>query len=219
MSIHHLKNLLKAGAGLLIVAVIGGVLFVYSGLFDPGADSKHSTLVYTLLQTMRERGIATRAHGIPVPDLQEPALILGGAGNYDAMCSGCHLKPGVKDSEMHRGLYPQPPALAALAQPIDPERAFWVVKHGIKASGMPAWGKSMDDRSIWGLVAFLHVLPKLTQEDYHEAVELSGGHSHGDGEHAQHDDSDGAAHHHDMEKVAAPESTEDAPDHHHDAHD
>jgi hypothetical protein len=44
---------------------------------------------------------------------------------------------------------------------------------------MPAWGKSMDDQTIWGMVAFLQTMPNLTSEVYHEAVAQSEGHSHG----------------------------------------
>ena len=123
-----------------------------------------------------------------MPDLTDPLLIRSGAGNYSAMCAGCHLHPGVADSEMHRGLYPQPPELAAMTRRTPPEHAFWIIKHGIKASGMPAWGKSMDDRAIWGLVAFLQRLPTLSADDYHEAVEHSGGHAHGAAESAGHND-------------------------------
>jgi hypothetical protein len=72
-----------------------------------------------------------------------------------------------------------------------------VIKHGIKASGMPAWGKSMGDEYIWGLVAFLQQLPKLDAAGYKTLVASSGGHSHGgtgSGEHHHHDEA-GEGHH------------------------
>lgn len=171
-------DFVKALLVLSLAAIIGGLAFVYSGLFNPAADEPHSMPFHWLLETVRERGIGARADGAAVPDLKEAALVRAGAGNYHAMCVGCHLAPGMPDSEIHRGLYPQPPVLAVAGAAVEPRRAFWVIKHGIKASGMPAWGKSMDDRAIWGMVAFLQALPKLTPEQYHEAVEASGGHSH-----------------------------------------
>lgn len=158
--------------------LLAGVAFIYSGLMPPGADQPHSALVYRLLETTRERGIAVRASKISVPPLDDPALIRSGAGNYNAMCSGCHLMPGVTQSELSQGLYPAPPPLAEVEE-LDPAEAFWVIKHGIKASGMPAWGKSMDDRFIWGMVAFLKKLPTLSEEQYKTEVACSGGHSHG----------------------------------------
>ncbi|MEP7044604.1 MAG: cytochrome c, partial [Dokdonella sp.] len=103
----------------------------WSGVYDFAADTPHWPLTEQALKMARTRSIATHALGIVVPDLDDAALIRSAAGNYDAMCSGCHLKPGKADSELHRGLYPQPPNLAQTALD-DPAQAFWVIKHGIK---------------------------------------------------------------------------------------
>ncbi|KFN42961.1 c-type cytochrome [Arenimonas oryziterrae] len=186
----------------VLTAGIVGIAALGFGAYNPAADEQHSRIVYWLLQTLRERGVEVRTDKSAIPDLGNAETLRIGAGNYNAMCVGCHLKPGQTDSELHRGLYPQPPSLVAIGDHVAPERAFWIIKHGIKASGMPAWGKSMDDRSIWGLVAFLRTLPRLSPEDYHEAVERSGGHTHGAPGAAAH-----SQHHH--------ESTE----HGHDGHD
>ena len=181
--------------------------FVWSGIYDVGADSIHSRPVYSMLQTLRERSITARAGKLhPPPNLSDMALIRQGAGNYDAMCTGCHLGPGIEPTELSRGLYPAPPNLAKAGEFV-PSHHFWVIKHGIKASGMPAWGKSMGDEYIWGMVAFLQQLPKLDAAHYRALVASSGGHSHGggeSGEHHHHDD-DAEEHHHDGET-----------DHHHD---
>ena len=160
--------------------VIGG--FIWSGIYNIGADDAHTRPVYTLLQMLRDRSITARASKLhPPPNLNDPTQIRQGAGNYDAMCTGCHLAPGMKDTELSKGLYPAPPALAKVAVG-NPAHHFWVIKHGIKASGMPAWGKSMEDEHIWGMVAFLQQMPKLDAAQYKALVVSSGGHSHGGGE-------------------------------------
>lgn len=171
--------------------LLTGAAFIYFGLIPPGADQPHSALVYQLLESTRERGIAVRAKGIAVPALDDPALIRSGAGNYNAMCSGCHLMPGVKESELSKGLYPVPPPLADVDD-LKPAEAFWVIKHGIKSSGMPAWGKSMDDGYIWGLVAFVMKLPTLSEQQYKTEVACSGGHSHGGSVTVEHEHEDPA---------------------------
>ncbi|MNM71884.1 hypothetical protein D3C81_835610 [compost metagenome] len=51
---------------------------------------------------------------------------------------------------------------------------------------MPAWGKSMGDEYIWGIVAFLDQLPQLNAEQYKTMVAASGGHQHGGGESEMH---------------------------------
>ncbi|HET9485757.1 MAG TPA: cytochrome c, partial [Xanthomonadales bacterium] len=104
-----------------------------------------------------------------------------GAGNYSAMCAACHLSPDAQETELAIGLYPRPPRWDTLAG-IDPREAFWVVKHGIKSSGMPAWGKSMDDEYLWGLVAFMGQFGSMTAAQYSALVAASPGHRHGGGE-------------------------------------
>jgi len=179
---------------LAIAALLGAAIFVWSGVYNIGADNVHTKPVYSMLQMLRERSITARAKDLhPPPNLNDPALIRQGAGNYDSMCTSCHLDPGMEGTEMSEGLYPVPPNLSA-DEIGNPAHHFWVIKHGIKASGMPAWGKSMDDEYIWGMVAFLQQLPKLSPEQYLAMVADSGGHSHGGGETKPHDDATGEDH-------------------------
>lgn len=175
----------------LSVLAIGAAAFVYSGIYNIGADDHHTKPVFAVLQTLRDRSIHIRSEDIKVPDLNDPQLILKGAGQYAAMCTQCHLKPGMKDSEIRPGLYPQPPNLSQMH--VDPKDAFWVIKHGIKMSAMPAWGGSHDDPTIWSMVAFLQKLPGMTPEQYKDIVarappdddmdmDEGGGHSHSHGD-------------------------------------
>ena len=182
--------------GLLIAVASGAALFAWSGVYNAAADVPHWPLTERLMETVRDRSAAVRSSDIVVPDLDNESLIRVGAGNYDAMCVECHLRPGVAKTELSLGLYPAPPQFAR-NRPDDPAAAFWVIKHGLKMSGMAAWGKSMDDKSIWGMVAFLQRLPEMSENQYHELVESSEGHTHGAAE-------DPHSHHHE----------EDSPDEH-----
>lgn len=158
----------------ITVAIVLGVLaigtgaFVYSGLYNIGADDHHTKPVFAILQTLRDRSIHLRSENIQAPDLNDPQLILKGAGQYAAMCTSCHLSPAMKDSEIRPGLYPQPPNLSQIH--VDPKDAFWVIKHGIKMSAMPAWGGSHDDLTIWSMVAFLQKLPSMSAAQYKDIV-------------------------------------------------
>lgn len=200
---------------LVSLLIIGS--FIWSGLYNIGADDTHTRPVYSVLQTLRERSIAARARTLQPPDLTDPARIKQGAGNYSAMCTGCHLSPGMTETELSKGLYPAPPNLTQ--HPVDPQEAFWVIKHGIKASGMPAWGMSMEDEYIWNMAAFLQQLPKLNAEQYQALVASSGGHSHGGGETGGHAHAAGAAddHHDDGDEHAGMEGmpTDEAKPHSH----
>jgi ketosteroid isomerase-like protein len=96
-------------------------------------------------------------------------------------------------TELSAGLSPTPPNLAKEA-PADAAEAFWVVKHGIKATGMPAWDKHMEDQYIWDIVAFVRKLPSLSAEQYQAEVAASGGHSHGGSESSDHTHEEGEEH-------------------------
>ncbi|GAB2655293.1 c-type cytochrome [Arenimonas aestuarii] len=203
-----------------VAAAVAGAL--YFGAVHPGADQPHSTVVFKLIETARDRAIAVRTRDVSVPPLGDEAQLKSGAGNYAAMCTGCHLAPGMTATELSQGLYPAPPVLADLGAP-DPARAFWVIKHGIKASGMPAWGKSMPDEYIWNMVAFLQQMPQMSPGQYQALVASSGGHDHGGGESMPHHDGmSGMAgeqmDHHDGADVAPHDDAGSAP-HDHDAPD
>lgn len=174
--------------GLLVLVTVGAGAFIWSGAYNFAADDPHWPLTERLIETARDRSIEAQLSRITVPNLKDESLIRAGAGNYDAMCAECHLEPGEDHTELSVGLYPAPPNLGR--DPVeDPAEAFWIIKHGIKMTGMPAWGKSMDDGSIWGMVAFLRQLPGMTESRYEELVESSEGHSHGsEDEQHEHDD-------------------------------
>jgi mono/diheme cytochrome c family protein len=209
-----LKTLTAAG----VVAVIVGAGVVYFGVINVGADDPHSAPVYSLLSTARDRSIAVRSRDIEVPDLSDETLIRAGAGNYNSMCIGCHLAPGLAGTELSNSLYPAPPNLSKLGVDGNPAAAFWIIKHGIKSTGMPAWGKSMADPYIWGMVAFLQQLPSLDTEQYTALAVSSGGHQHGGGESKMHNheglhegQKGAASGHHD---AGAAEEVAEAGDHH-----
>ena len=165
-----MKRLRRIITGIAVLASVaaGATLFIYSGWYDIGADDHHTKPVFAILQTLRDRSIRARSQHISVPSLDEPQMILKGSGQYAAMCAGCHLAPGMADSEIRPGLYPQPPNLSRVR--VNPKDAFWTIKHGIKMSAMPAWGASHDDPTIWSMVAFLQKLPDMTPAQYKEIV-------------------------------------------------
>jgi mono/diheme cytochrome c family protein len=158
-----------AVAVLLILAGFAALL-IYTGAYNIAADAPHLAPVYSLLNAVRQRSIAVRAAGIAVPvDLGDAKRIAAGAGLYNEMCSGCHLGQGLERSEISQGLYPRAPELArGLAA--TPAEEFWAIKHGIKMTGMAAWGPTHNDTLIWDMVAFLQKLPGMTAAQYQQTV-------------------------------------------------
>jgi ketosteroid isomerase-like protein/mono/diheme cytochrome c family protein len=173
-------KIVKIALLIVVAVVLLTGIGVYSGIFNFAADVPHWGITIRLIEAARDRFIVRQTDDVKVPaNLDDPRLVTSGAGEYAEMCTGCHLAPGMKDTEMRVGLYPKPPNLAALAARRTPAQQFWIVKHGLKMTGMPAWGLTHDDERIWSMVAFLQRLPELTPAAYHEMVEAGeGGHHH-----------------------------------------
>jgi mono/diheme cytochrome c family protein len=217
-----LKIALLAVVAVVVFATIG----VYSGLFNFAADDPHWGITQRLIEAARIRSIANHANDISVPvNLADEKLIASGAGEYAEMCTGCHLAPGMKDTEMRTGLYPKPPNLSEHGAHPSPAHQFWIIKHGLKMTGMPAWGLTHEDERIWSMVAFLQKLPDLTPAAYQELIESGeGAHSHDDMEHdgapAKASPDEKAHEHSDTESPtdARPEEEASAEPHDHSAH-
>ena len=157
---------------ILVLLVITGFagIFIYAGVYNIGADEPHSKLVSMMLDQVRERAITHHARNIvPPANLGDPKRITTGAGLYSEMCTSCHLGPGVEKSEISQGLYPPAPELARGTEHT-PAEMFWIIKHGVKLSAMPAWGKTHDDELIWDMVAFASALPKMSPEQFKAAI-------------------------------------------------
>jgi mono/diheme cytochrome c family protein len=158
---------------LIVIATLASlvlllVLFVISGAYNVGADRPHIAVVQALLEAVRERSIVRRVQTIAVPPLDGAQRLREGAEHYSAMCVDCHLAPGITVSEIRIGLSPPPPNLSQ--HEVDPRVAFWTIKHGIKMTGMPAWGKTHDDQEIWNIVAFVERLPHMSASEYRAVV-------------------------------------------------
>ena len=104
-------NILTTTAVLVLVAACVAAAFVWSGAYNIGADSPHWGVTHSIIESLRERSIESRLDGIQAPDLEDPERIRLGAASYSGMCTGCHLAPGVDNTEMRTGMYPIPPNL------------------------------------------------------------------------------------------------------------
>lgn len=161
--------LIAAVAVLLIIAAVAGIV-IYTGVYNIGADVPHSGPVFEALEQLRDKSITSHARSVSVPnDLNSPKRVVMGAGLYNEMCTGCHLGPGLERSELSQGLYPSAPELAE-GDDLSPAEQFWVIKHGVKLSAMPSWGKTHSDDLIWDMVAFIRQMPKMSPAQYKAAV-------------------------------------------------
>ena len=161
------KAILLTLAGAVALLAIGGVAFIGSGIYNIGADDHHTKIVLAIIEQLRDRSIAARSKSIEAHYVEDPQRIALGAQRYAALCVGCHLAPGITRSDVRQGLYPHPPNLAQ-EDIQQAQRTYWIIKHGIKMSAMPAWGKTLDEETIWNVVAFVRKMPDMTPETYQQ---------------------------------------------------
>jgi len=174
-----MRIILSTLAAAFVVILIGATIFVVSGAYDVSATAPHWPITHWIMEQARTRSIRAHAAEITVPSkLDDPARIEIGVDHFAAHCAVCHGAPGVPRGAIAKGLYPQPPDLAQAAQLYSPGELFWILKHGIKMTGMPAWSDHSDEE-LWATVGFVEKLPGMSEQDYAKLVMTSlahGGH-------------------------------------------
>ena len=157
-----------ASAVILILATlaVAAAIFVWSGLYDISATDQHLAPTYYTIRKTMERSVERRASDIAVPALGSPEQVQRGVVLFRDHCVQCHGAPGVPPEPFALGLTPLPTPLARSGLDRSPAYLYWVVRHGIKMTGMPAWQYRMSDVEIWSLVAFLKALPALSPAAY-----------------------------------------------------
>lgn len=170
----------------LAVVGVGALLFAWFGIYNIAATKPHWGITLSFIETLRDRSISVRSDDIRVPDLDDAKFMEAAFTHYHEMCRLCHGAPDYQPEEFAKGLYPNPPSMTS--GHIQKERSqaelYWIVKHGIKMTGMPAFGPTHDEKELWGLVARATVIPQMSPEEYRRQVQKMGpgkevGHGHG----------------------------------------
>jgi cytochrome c553 len=159
------RLLVLAGGAALAVA-LAGFLFAWSGIFNVGASTGHWAITAWFLHFAMQNSVETHAMGIEAPALDDPALVLRGAGHYEQGCAPCHGTPANAPNPVVRAMTHPPPHLMDRIERWAPEELFWIVKHGVKFTAMPAWPARNRDDEVWAMTAFLLRLPELSPTEY-----------------------------------------------------
>lgn len=149
-----------------IVLFLGGLLYAWSGLYSLAASSGHYPFFRVFLAWAMRNSVETQTANYKVPSLDDLAMIQRGAGSYEGVCSTCHGSPILQRNPVAKRMLPEPPYLGGVIASWTPEQLFWIVKHGLKYTGMPAWPALSRDDEVWSVVAFLLRLPGMEAETY-----------------------------------------------------
>ena len=167
-----------------LVAGATGAGIIYSGVYNGGADNHHLDATYWVLNQARKRSVAAHSADIQAPELGGHDQLVEGAAHFSEMCTGCHVPPGGQMSEAAQGMYPQPANLAESGEEMPPRQIFWTLEHGIKASGMPAWGESDGPEALWALTALIKAFPDMNGAQYQALVNEAKAKGIGEDEHS-----------------------------------
>lgn len=150
------------------VILLGGFLFAWSGLYNVAASRGHLAITNAILTFGMRNSVKTQAADIEAPPLESSDLSTLGAAHFQSGCAHCHGAPGVPISPIARSMLPSPPNLSTSMREWRDRELFWIVKNGIKYTGMPAWVADQRDDEIWAVVAFLRRLPALDAAAYRD---------------------------------------------------
>lgn len=169
------------------VVFLSAVLLARSGSVNVAATQDYLPGVYWFFDTLSEKSIQKQTQkAVEAGHLREPAtvpdsMLRKGASEYQAMCVPCHGAPGQERGEFGKGMKPQPPDLAHTAREMHLREIYWVLDHGIRHTGMPAFGPTHADEDLWAVAAFVKRLGDMSPEEYRRWVgdsSSSSGHDH-----------------------------------------
>lgn len=160
-----------------LTALTVWLLTVYTGAYNVAATDPHADIVRWTFDSTMQRSVADRAANLTPPEQISQQSVREGARIYSETCAHCHGAPGKDHEPWAANMRPQPPKLTDAGAHWKTREVFWIVKHGIKMTGMPAFSREHDDQTLWAIAAFVKDLPGMTPEAY-EAATRGGGDQH-----------------------------------------
>jgi len=158
-----------AGFILAVVAIaLGGLIVIYGGLYNVAASKPVGAITAWILSTTMRRSVEQHAEPRAMSTQGSDELIRQGFKVYSETCVYCHGAPGKDPVDIGKGLNPEPPYLPDTVGRWTAPQIFWIVKNGIKMTGMPSFGGTHSDAELEATVAFVTRLPRMTPEQYAE---------------------------------------------------
>ncbi len=165
-----MNTVIKTLATLALLGAAAGGSVVFLGLYNTSARDGHWPGVGWVLHTTFRNGVELRAPAPEeVPELTDAMAALG-ARHYESACRVCHAAPGEETTATMRAMTPRPPPIAEAVGDWQPNELGYIVREGVKMSGMPGWPSARDDE-VWPVVAFLTRVQQMGASDYEALVE------------------------------------------------
>ena len=146
--------------GTLLTPLVALIAFLL-GRFPVPATSVPPRWEASLARKAIAASVARQAQRVqnPVPPTNDNLRL--GLKIYRDNCSGCHGDAGKPSQWGTTAFYPRVPQFDS-EPPLKPDwQMFWIVKRGVRYTGMGAWESLMSDEDIWKVVGFLSHLKNL----------------------------------------------------------
>jgi len=150
--------------GMVVGVVVLGVVvyFIFEhGYVNFGADQTPSALESKVAMGAVDAWSDRNAGDDKNPLQPTEVNLVQGATLYLNHCAGCHGLPSNPDSQFRRSFYPPAPGFYKEMPDMEDTSNFYVIKHGIRWTGMPAWGPTLNDQQIWQVILFFDNMHKL----------------------------------------------------------
>jgi mono/diheme cytochrome c family protein len=157
-----MKNFILGFIVALLVAGCGLYFYVKGGFISFDADQRPSEFEeHTAMDAVDAATNRRAPHTMsnPLPESEEN--IVAGTKLYVNHCAGCHGTPSNPDAQFAHSFYPEAPSFFKDAPDMAPNQNFYIIQHGIRWTGMPAWNNTLNDTETWQLVMFLSNIEKL----------------------------------------------------------
>jgi mono/diheme cytochrome c family protein len=145
----------------VIALAVGGYILLKKGYVDFKADREPSAFEDKLAMSAVDASTERNAPELKNPVAADEANLVAGAKLYLEHCAGCHGLPANPDSQFARSFNPPVPAFFKDAPDMPEYQNFYIIQHGVRWTGMPAWNKTLSDAQTWQLVTFLSNVEKL----------------------------------------------------------
>ncbi len=159
---------------LLVFVLLGGVwLYWFVSAHGFSAREKPTKLEALLARHARRIATPPGARNLKNPLDPTPLSIAEARDHFADHCGICHANNGSGKTQINSGLYPPAPDMREKeTQDLTDGEIFYIIKNGIRFTGMPGWGG--EDEENWNLVLFIRHLPKLTPQEIEFMNEING---------------------------------------------
>jgi mono/diheme cytochrome c family protein len=154
-----MKSFVLGFVSTVILVPVVAVCVLKSGLAEVRADANAPTWQAGLFHLVERASVRRRAAGLQIPSPGTDADLAVGRKLYFAGCAGCHGGPDSRPRK--RPVFLPPPLLWRDRTRYSEAELYWVIKHGLRRTGMSAYGPSYSERELWALAAFVHRMRDL----------------------------------------------------------